>query len=354
MLVKCRRCTMTHLPNFLLQSVVTTVSSWTVLCMILCVQVTLEFSFGDVARFVRHPWCVTECCTDEIWINRSNSSGLQKALKSQLFGQHLVTDHVVAAVEAHLTDKDPERPLVLSFHGRTGTGKNYVARMIAESIYKKGMNSKYVHHYAANKHFAHEKRLDEYKSLLRSEVAAYTYSCPYQLFIFDEIEDMPEGLLDSLKPFIDYNVHLDNVDYRKAIFIFLSNTAAMEITQKTYSHLSAGGNREKITLQEMEEVIEKTAYSAKGAFNRSRLIDSYVISHFVPFLPLERQHVRECVRVALRKRSFSRRHMNDAIDQVMDLLQFWPEVSKLFALKGCKNVNEKAALVDHQMRKTEL
>jgi DNA replication protein DnaC len=41
---------------------------------------------------------------------------------------------------------------VLSFHGGAGTGKTFVARIIAEAIYKR-KNSQYVHFFVSSNHF---------------------------------------------------------------------------------------------------------------------------------------------------------------------------------------------------------
>ncbi len=147
--------------------------------------------------------------------------GLQEALNKQLYGQHLVTEVAVSAVSSHLMDQDPSKALVLSFHGPTGTGKNFVSRLIAESIYKKGMHSKYVHVFSANNNFPHKQEVYEYKKYLKNTVTNHVSKCPRQLFIFDEVEDFPEGLLDIIKPYLDYNQHVDGVDYRKAIFLML-------------------------------------------------------------------------------------------------------------------------------------
>ncbi|XP_022111530.1 torsin-1A-like [Acanthaster planci] len=248
------------------------------------------------------PKWTRECCeVDFGWIHLTNTSGLQEALRMQVFGQHLVTDHVAGAVGAHLTNKDPNKPLVLSFHGSTGTGKNFIARIIAETIYKEGMNSRFVHHFSANKHFPHKRKLEQYQDQLRNEVESAVKSCSRSLFIFDEVEDMPEGLLDSIRTILDYNIHVDGVDYRKTIFIFLSNIAAREIIAKT-ANLLASRSRREITLKEMEQVIEVTANKASGGFHQSRLIINNVVSHYFPFLPLEKSHLRKCVQVELQKR----------------------------------------------------
>lgn len=70
---------------------------------------------------------------------------------------------VIKSLRAFLQNANPQKPLVMSFHGLTGSGKNYVASMIANSLYKKGMSSSYVHQYIANKDFPHEARVSEYQ-----------------------------------------------------------------------------------------------------------------------------------------------------------------------------------------------
>ena len=41
------------------------------------------------------------------------------------------------------------------------------------------------------------------------------------MFVFDEIDKMSPGLIDTVKPYLDYYDDLNGIDYRKAIFIFL-------------------------------------------------------------------------------------------------------------------------------------
>lgn len=58
---------------------------------------------------------------------------------------------------------------------------------------------------------------DQLQSWIRGNVSL----CPRSLFIFDEMDKMHAGLIDSIKPFLDYYELLDGVSYRQAIFIFL-------------------------------------------------------------------------------------------------------------------------------------
>ena len=50
----------------------------------------------------------------------------------------------------------------MSFHGLTGSGKNYISNIIANSTYKKGTDSSYVHIYSGIKDFPHKEKVPEY------------------------------------------------------------------------------------------------------------------------------------------------------------------------------------------------
>ena len=76
--------------------------------------------------------------------------------------------------------------------------------------------------------------------------------CKESLFIFDEIDKMPPGVLDALKPFMDFHDSVDGVDFRKAIFILLSNTGGREITRRTMDFWKEGRRRESINYFDLE------------------------------------------------------------------------------------------------------
>lgn len=80
-----------------------------------------------------------ECC-DRHWIQSNNTGDIIKGsggeshslthffsgktlkamLERKLYGQHLVIDTLSKAIEAHLTNSNPTKALVMSFHGWTG------------------------------------------------------------------------------------------------------------------------------------------------------------------------------------------------------------------------------------------
>lgn len=80
---------------------------------------------------------------------------LKRLLKEEVFGQHIATELIARQVEAHLTNPSPSKPLVMSFHGWTGNGKNHVAYLIAKSLYKSEVKSPFYHHFMSTAHFPH-------------------------------------------------------------------------------------------------------------------------------------------------------------------------------------------------------
>ena len=106
---------------------------------------------------------------------------------------------------------------------------------------------------------------------------------------------------------------------RKNIFIFLSNTGGKEITNAALSTWREGKSREEISfaqvcnlaqiemlhwkfLSQLEPLIAAGAFNEAGGLQFSRVIERSLVDVFVPFLPLERTHVRTCVHNELQRR----------------------------------------------------
>lgn len=93
---------------------------------------------------------------------------MQKDLDNKLFGQHLAKKIILNAVFGFINNPKPKKPLTLSLHGWTGTGKNFVSKIIAENIYEGGLNSDYVHLFVATLHFPHASNITLYKARMES------------------------------------------------------------------------------------------------------------------------------------------------------------------------------------------
>jgi len=88
---------------------------------------------------------------------------LQADLENQLFGQHIASRIIVRAVTGFMKNPNPKKPLVLSLHGWTGTGKNFVSQLIVDNIYREGMDSSFVHVFTSELHFPHAREIETYK-----------------------------------------------------------------------------------------------------------------------------------------------------------------------------------------------
>ena len=81
----------------------------------------------------------------------------------QLLVQHIASEVIMNALTGFMNNDNPNKPLVLSFHGTTGTGKNLASQLIVKNIYKKGMDSRFVHYFNSVVHFPDHGQVETYK-----------------------------------------------------------------------------------------------------------------------------------------------------------------------------------------------
>ncbi|XP_029059166.1 torsin-1A [Monodon monoceros] len=292
---------------------------------------------GVLTGYMSYPrlYCLfAECCSQKQSLSRD---ALQKDLDSKLFGQHLAKKVILNAVSGFISNPKPKKPLTLSLHGWTGTGKNFVSKIIAENIYEGGLNSDYVHLFVATLHFPHISNITLYKDQLQSWIRGNVSACARSIFIFDEMDKMHAGLIDAIKPYLDYYDNLDGVSYQKAVFIFLSNAGAERITDVALDFWRSGKQREEIKLRDMEHALSVSAFNNKNSgFWHSSLIDRNLIDYFVPFLPLEYKHLKMCIRVEMQSRGY--KVDEDIVSRVAEEMTFFPKEERVFSDKGCKTV----------------
>lgn len=269
-----------------------------------------------------------ECCRKPYL--KSNVGELKLLLRDNLYGQHIVQDVLVNAIGAHLDNIESSRkPLVISFHGTSGTGKNYVSDFVASALYQKGIHSKFVNKFTAS---------DTYKDFA-AIVKQTVKDCPRSLFIFDEIEKMPGGVFDGIVALLDHHSSMKGYDFSKSIFIFLSNSAGVEIAKKLKSIIDSNRYRDQTSLTDFERIAEMGAYNMNGGLYRSNIIDSHVIDHFIPFLPLEERHVGMCIVKEFENFCTSGPTKNDISYIIKSTLTI--DDTGMFANNGCKRISKR-------------
>jgi len=325
---------------------------WAAVSILVCLlsvgwwQLLSSRSFGPALSTIFPKVLTGEQCS-EVWI-KSNLTQLKASLDANVFGQHIATRQVLAALHRRWTTgnsdvigtSQPEKPLVMSFHGWTGSGKNYVAKFVAEALFEAGMTSRFVTFLSSTGHFHDPNKVIEYQGQLQQWVKGNVSLCPQSLIVIDEIDKMPAGVLDAIGPYMDHHQQIDGVDFRRATFILLSNTGGREITKVAMDFWRAGKSRESMTSADLENLISRGVYNERGTgFHRTALIDRSLIDYHVPFLPLEVRHVRRCIRRELERRGV--RESAEVVDKTIQRLPFWPKDVEVFASSGCKRVIQK-------------
>lgn len=145
-----------------------------------------------VKPIVKYTYCkLQECCTEnEIPANFTSVSiinriklivnvnfilELTQLLETHVYGQPLVEDIVLNALKAHWSGAQNQKPLVLSFHGWPGGGKNYVTDFIIESLYQKGSKSDHVHRFIGRTHFPRQDVVEDYKVTMKTSRREYIF-----------------------------------------------------------------------------------------------------------------------------------------------------------------------------------
>ena len=294
----------------------------------------------------------TECCSSPHWVIH-NVTRFQDYFDTFVFGQHLVRDIVSKALKTHMKKAQPKKALVLSFHGWTGTGKNFVASFVAQSLFRKGLKSDFARVFISTVHFPNPQKVDIYKIELQNTIMNTVKACSQALFVFDEIDKMPEGLIDAVKPFIDYHDEVQGIDFRRSIFLFLSNTGGEEINKIAINAYFEGRLRESITYTECELLIKNGAFNEIGGLHRSSVIDKHLVDWYVPFLPLERKHVASCVVAEAHQRNSTIVLKKDEIDVILNELIYFPKDVQVYSATGCKTVSPKVDILLHDILEEE-
>lgn len=300
------------------------------------VSVALGYNFDYVKE---HTYCkVSECCIDKHI--PADIDGLEEDLETHLFGQHIVLKQLIPALRGHFDkNRNPTKPLVISFQGTAGTGKTLVSDFIAKRLFKRGLESNFVYKFFGRADFPLESDSHIYRKDLNNKVREAVKSCPRSLFIFDEVHKIPPGVFESLASLLDHHTNINGVDFRKSVFLFLSNTGGVNISEKLAKLMGKGILRENTGLHHFENILEVGAYNLDGGLQRAGVIESSLIDHFIPFLPLEKKHVELCIKAEFKR--LGAKPEDEEIENFIKNFVVFEESTGLFATAGCKRISKK-------------
>ncbi|XP_049799028.1 torsin-1A-like [Schistocerca nitens] len=314
-----------------------------------------EFTAATITEYItkiyaasRAEVCNLVDCCHASW-EYANIDQLTTTLKSRVYGQHIAIDYITSALRGHIKGNN-EKPLVMSFHGLPGVGKNFIANFIKKNLFKYGEEDSHIYMFSGRLHFRIEKHVELYQEQLASWVRGNVSNCAASLFIFDEVDKIPPGVLDGIKPYLDYHNNIDGVDFRNSVFIFISDTGSKAILDKMIDLYNNGSKREELSLSDFEELIRLGSFNEKGGLQKSDVVSRCVIDHYIPFLPLEVQHVKNCIKDAFHRKG-AQQVSDDDIQEVLQDVTFGPEKMKLFSKSGCKRIVQKVSVVLEKKRR---
>uniref|UniRef100_A0A0N4ZL91 AAA domain-containing protein n=1 Tax=Parastrongyloides trichosuri TaxID=131310 RepID=A0A0N4ZL91_PARTI len=289
---------------------------------------------------------VLECC-ESPWIE-IKANEFEKELRKKLHGQHIAIEAIENLVKGHLklVEKGKsKKSLVLSFHGWPGIGKTYTSSIIAEHLYKKGFLSKYVVKHYATRDFPLQNHVETYKNDLQQWISGNLTECTKTLFIFDEIDKMSPKILDAVAIFGQENVYVNGKKANDAIFIFISNAGGHAISAKAKDFYERKIFREDLRIEDFENVLRENAIN-DGGLEDSDMILRGIIDVFVPFLPLEKKHVENCIDDLLNEKGYNDTSSNLIIKEYLfKQITFTPKENPIFAVSGCRMLDKKMELI---------
>lgn len=129
------------------------------------------------------------------------------------------------------------------------------------------------------------------------------------------------------------------MDFRKTIFIFLTNNGGIQIIDVLKTLVNKKGLfREQTNLHHFEKAMSMGVYNSDGGLQGSKTIEHAVIDFYIPFLPLEVKHVEQCIRAEYKHHGWGNVG-DDRVKQIMEYIAF--DQTQWFSKSGCKTITKK-------------
>jgi ATP-dependent Clp protease ATP-binding subunit ClpB len=275
-----------------------------------------EVSSEDIAEIVAH-WTgipVSKMLESE----HEKLLHLPEHLQQRVVGQHIAIETVSDAVlRARSGINDPHRPLgSFIFLGPTGVGKTELARALAEFLFDDEQNitridmSEYMEKHAVARLIGAPPGYVGYEE--GGQLTEAVRRRPYSVILFDEIEKAHHDVFNLLLQLLDDGRLTDSqgrtVDFRNTLVLMTSNIGSTRIMEQT------ANNVDFVTIR--SAVMGELRQHFRPEFlNR---VDDTVVFH-----PLQREHLRDIIRIQLRRlqqRLDERQILLELDDAALDLL----------------------------------
>ncbi|WAR16028.1 TOR2A-like protein [Mya arenaria] len=261
-------------------------------------------------------------------------------LPDNIWDQPVATEMVVGALKAHRLARS-RKPLLLSFHGGTGTGKTALSMLMAKTMfgYKHGEESGASGVYIIDELVGASK--EDKLEYVRTTLDGALRSGRGSLFVFESMEALPGNTSQLLRTLLE-DSESEYPCKNESIFIMNTHIGSTELAAVALKSWLEGADRESINRRELQTAI---TVASGNTGNRSAhrwyriMVDHGLITESIPFLPLERPSVRRCII----REMFFLHNMDRKLDDVGEVMrnrEFYSVGHPVFAKKGCANISE--------------
>ena len=266
---------------------------------------------------------------------------MREHFAQNVFGQHIATELVSVVtqqIKNQMTNSTNNTHTVLSFHGWTGVGKNHITNLMSRLFLPSRVKT-----YLTPIHFPHESMDSYYELNIPVWVKGNISNCVMNIFVFDELDKASEAVIRGIRQTL-LSLAISKEDKKWTLFILLSNSRASDINNFVFAQLEKGRNRDELTHDELMTVLlDDTGKSSwYGQLYKEKLIHT-----IVPFLPLSKSHIHQCIKRDLMGKG--KVPYVELLENVVQELPFYKPFanSELYSTTGCKRVSDKVDLHIH-------
>ena len=310
----------------------------------------MTVSFGLLVFGAFFAWRNYRCQTDRAL--HVDVDGLRTAMKENVFGQDLAAEIILREVESFADDSrravtettspSPPPVLVLVLAGWLGGGKTYTTSLIRAAF----PSRENVHVFSVPLHFAKETENFGFLEDLSSHLSR---TCGHSLVVFDDVDGGSARAADRIERFAaslarclsdPRNSGLSN----GTVVVLTSNAGGRVINQHVLDVLRSGGRRADITAADLAASLQEHEIEMPG--RRSSSAESTadgVKTVVVPFLPLTRDHVRQCILKEVREQGLSA--SSKEVDRILAEVGFFSQDFPALSKTGCKQIAGKVDLI---------
>lgn len=257
---------------------------------------------------------------------------LEANLSATLFGQELAIHTMISAIHS---SNNIELPRILWFLGWTGTGKSHSIRIITKVL----MGVVHIEMVVPSLHL---KRAEDVNSVAITLYLKLQNCLQNIVFIdgWDEEDNFAFDLLLSLDKMLRDDI-IRGAPKGNTIFVISGIHGSQEINSKFLDLRLSERDRRELRLSDFQEVFE-------GLLQQKSVQSVAHKINIIPFLPLELDHVKQCivqVHAALTNKNTTsndivhkKKLKVEMLQKVVQQIKFIPSAKPLLSGTGCKRV----------------